>query len=258
MLIRKFSLFIIHFSLLIVFAACTQTVEPPAPVSLRVASVSAGMTRATRAAQSASDTRANLTITVDEMSSVQALVALTDGTADAAIVSALLSGAEKFTQQPITRDGIAIITHPENPVDGVTLLELQKLFAGESYRWDDIPRGAGEVVVAVRERESGTRAVFDERVMEGRRITPMARVFPNAAAVREFVAQTPGAVGYISAALVDDSVKVLAVEDVSPVPKNLTNGAYPLAYELFLLTPPEPAPELRAFISVVAGERVSR
>lgn len=250
MLIRKFVLFIFNFSWLIVtLAACSQTVEPPAPVTLRVVTVPAASMPVSRAAKAFSAANPTVTVSVDEHATVRALNALWNGVADMAVVSAVLPGAEQFEQLPLTRDGIAIITHPDNGVAGVTLLELQRLFAGEIYRWGDIPNGAGDVTVAVRERDSGTRTIFDERVMAGQRLTPMARVFSDAEALRAFVADTPGAVGYISAALVDGSVKVLAVEDISPTPENIANGAYPVTYLLTILTLSDPSPELRAFIA---------
>jgi len=216
--------------------------------------VAAGQTRVSTAADSFSADHPNVTITITELPTVRATEVLWNGDADAAVVSALLPDATRFEQVPLTRDGIAIITHPSNPVDGITLLELQKLFSGEWYRWSDIPNGAGNVTVAVRERDSGMRTVFDGRVMADRRITPTARVFPNADALRAFVAQTPGAVGYISAALVDDSVKVLAVEDVLPTPENLADGAYAIAYPLILLLPADASPELRAWVRVMIGD----
>ncbi len=256
-MMKLFSTIIVLMAVTFVLVACSQTVEPPAPVTLRVVTVPAAMAQVSRAAKTFSAANPTVTVSVDERATVRALDALWNGAADAAVVSTLLPGADRFEQLPLTRDGIAIITHPDNGVAGVTLLELQRLFAGEIYRWGDIPHGAGDVTVAVRETDSGTRAVFDERVMAGQRITPMARVFPDAEALRAFVAETPGAVGYISAALADDSVKVLAVEDMLPTPENIANGAYPITYELFLLTPPDPTPELRAFISVLASEPVS-
>ena len=245
---------IFHYSFFIaILTACAPTVEPPQPVSLRVTTVSAGAKIVSAAADTFSAEYPNVTVSVTELPTVRAIEAVWNGDADAAMVSALLPGAERFEQIPVTRDGIAIIAHPDNPVDGVTLLELQKLFSGEIYRWDDIPHGAGDVTVAVRERDSGTRTVFDGRIMEDRRITPTARVFPDAASLRAFVAQTPGAVGYISAALADDSVKVLAVEDIFPAPENLADGAYPLSYPLYLLIPAEASPELRALARAMVG-----
>ncbi len=259
MLIRRFSLFIVHYSLFIAFlAACAPTVEPPPPVSLRVATVAAAAKTIARTADTFSAENPHVTISVIELPTVRATQTLWRGNADAAVVSALLPDADRFEQLPFARDGIAIITHPDNPVDGITLLELQKLFSGEIYRWSDIPRGVGNVQVAVRERDAGTRQVFDGRIMPDARVTPMARVFPDADALRTFVAQTPGAVGYISAALVDDSVKVLAVEDIRPTPENIADGAYPLTYPLYLLTPSDPSPELRAWIREVIAESEKR
>jgi ABC-type phosphate transport system substrate-binding protein len=42
------------------------------------------------------------------------------------------------------------------------------------------------------------------------------KTFPNGATVKAFVAQTPGAIGYVRASDVDSSVKALKVDGKSP------------------------------------------
>ncbi|MEA3282937.1 MAG: substrate-binding domain-containing protein [Euryarchaeota archaeon] len=34
--------------------------------------------------------------------------------------------------------GIAIVVHPENPVDGLTMKELQGIYTGEITNWGDV------------------------------------------------------------------------------------------------------------------------
>jgi len=36
---------------------------------------------------------------------------------------------------PIARDGLTIITHPRNPAQGLTLLQLRALYRGEVLDW---------------------------------------------------------------------------------------------------------------------------
>lgn len=231
--------------LLAVLTACATTaIQPPAPVELRVA-VSAETEPAAQVI-SADYTRlkSHVSVALTEANATTSLAKLAAGEVDLAIVSHLSPGAEQFRQIPIARDGLVIIVHPDNPVNSLTLLELQKLYSGAVYNWADVQGLAGDVQAVVRERGSGARAVFEERVMAGQRVTPNARVFPNGRAVVEFVSQNPQAIGYVSAAMVTAGVKALSVEDVAPTPENVANGAYPLTHPVYLLTLPEPSTEV--------------
>lgn len=229
--------------LLAALTACATAIEPPAPVELRVAlspeirpaveAVSADYTRA----------KSHISVALAEANATTSLTQLAAGEVDLAIVSNLSPGAEQFRQIPIARDGLAIIVHPDNPVKNLTLLELQKLYAGTVYNWADVQGQAGEVQAVVRERGSGSRAIFEERVMNGVRVTPNARVFPNGRAVVDFVSQNPQAIGYASAVMVTAGVKVISVEDIAPAPETVSNGAYPLTHPVYLLTLPEAADE---------------
>lgn len=229
--------------LLAVLTACATAIEPPAPVELRVAASAETGPAAQAIAADYTRAKSHVSVVVSEANATVALAQLAAGEVDLAIVSNLPPGAEQFRQIPIARDGLAIIVHPDNPVKNLTLLELQKLYAGTVYNWADVQGQGGEIQAVVRERGSGARAVFEERVMAGKRVTPNARVFPSGRAVVDFVSQNPQAIGYVSAVLVTAGVKVISVEDIAPAPETVSNGAYPLTHPVYLLTLPEPVDE---------------
>jgi len=57
----------------------------------------------------------------------------------------------------IARDGIAIVVHPENPVDSLTMEELQGIYTGEITNWKDVVGVDLRIMVVSREEGSGTR-----------------------------------------------------------------------------------------------------
>ncbi len=233
--------------------ACGATVEPPAPVEVRVSSTEGAAAMARSVGEAVSRQKPHLSFTVSEEDAARSLERLAAGEAEVAIVSALLPGAEAFRQTPVARDGLAVIVHPDNPVDNLTLLDLRALYAGRTLSWRDVGGNAMAVQPAVRERGAGSNEIFAAQVMGGVRITPNARVFPGDEAVRAFVARTPGAVGYVSAALSPAGVKVVSVEEVSPTPETVSSGAYPLTHLLYALTAPRPSPEAQAFVAFWIG-----
>jgi len=120
-----------------------------------------------------------------------------DRGADLALLSWLQETADGeqglLWSQPFTRDGIAIVFHPAMPLTEIGLVHLQEIFRGRVQEWD------GVVLTAVsREEGSGTRAVFESVVMDGFAVGLTAVVMPSSEAVIEYVARTPGAIGYVS------------------------------------------------------------
>jgi phosphate transport system substrate-binding protein len=150
----------------------------------------------------------------------------------------------------IARDAIAIVVHPSNPLEGLGLLQVQALFGGRAYEWRavGVPGPQRLVQPVSREAGSGTRSAFEALAMGGQSITPRAVVAPSSQAVLEFVAEHPEAIGYVSMGYLSPGVKVLKIEGELPTPESAGHGAYPLARELWLVTPEEAPEVVQAFV----------
>lgn len=71
------------------------------------------------------------------------------------------------------------------------------------------------------------------------------------AAVRETVAATPGAIGYLSLGYLDESTRAVALNGVAPTVANVTAGTYPLRRTLYLVTLGDPTPAAQAWLDFV-------
>ena len=171
---------------------------------------------------------------------------------------ALLSWMQETTyEEPLwhlvfARDGIVVITHPAMPFDETGLAHLQDIFRGRIQEW-----GGTVLVVVSREDGSGTRSAFDGAVLGIHKVTHTAVVMPSGEAVVEYVARTPGAIGYVSTLRMTESnaagVRVLPVEGVSPISTAISDGSYPLSRPLHLAGTAEPVGEAREFAQWVLG-----
>jgi phosphate transport system substrate-binding protein len=176
------------------------------------------------------------------------------GEADLALLSQMqeTSYEEPLWYQVFARDGIAVVTHPTMPFDETGLAHLQDIFRGRMQEW------GGTVLVAIsREDGSGTRSVFDEAVLGIHKVTHTAIVVASSEAVIEYVARTPGAIGYISTLRMTEStatsVRVLPVEGISPTPDAVLDWSYPLSRPLYLAATGEPTGKAREFAQWVLG-----
>ena len=173
---------------------------------------------------------------------------LREGEADLALLSWVEPSGDGLWSQPFARDGIAIIAHPDTPLDEVGLALLREIYRGRVQEWEGMP-----LTPVSREEGSGTRAAFESLVMGNLATTPTAVVEPSSDAVVEYVARTPASIGYVSTLRRADGVRVLPVEGVLPTRVTIADGSYPLWRPLAMATMGEPTGEAREFAQWVLG-----
>ena len=183
-------------------------------------------------------------VSAQGVGSTAGLQALRSGVADLATVSRPLTPEEVregFQAHVIAWDVLAIAVHPSNPVEGLTLAELRRLFAGEIRDWTDLGGPAGPVHLISREAGSGSRQAFRELVGP---IHPLTAVQNSNGAIRLAVMNDPAAVGYLSLGVARaGGVKLLLIAGHLP-----GEPGYPLVRPLSLVTLGPPAGEGRAFL----------
>ena len=124
-------------------------------------------------------------------------------------------------------DGIAIVVNNENTVSNLTLEQLEKIYSGEIKNWSEVGGEDKAIVVIGREDGSGTRDGFESIVMKNS--TPSyAQELESTGTVISTVSTTAGAIGYASLANVDDSIKALSIDGVSPSEETVKDGTFPI------------------------------
>ncbi len=163
----------------------------------------------------------------------------------------------------IALDIIAVIVHPEVGVTNLTAEQVKAIFTGQVKKWSDVGGSGGDIVVVVRDKASGTREMFDEKALGSSKDAP---VEPVASAiecnsngmVRETVASTKNAIGYISIGYVDETVKTVKYNDVEPTLSEAKADRYPLSRYLRLFTKGEPSGAVKAFIDYMLSDSFQR
>ena len=193
--------------------------------------------------------------------------ALLEGTVEAAMSSRPMKPRERrlarerglhVEEFPFALDAIAVIVHPSNPTEGLTLEQIRDLFSGRIANWKALGGPARRVVVVSRESSSGTFECFQHRVMGRLRVTPWALLGSANATVLQMVSQTPGAIGYVGLGYLRPTVKVLKVGGVFPSEETVRNGTYPLVRPLYIYTRGEPQGALREFLEFLLGPQGQR
>ncbi len=202
---------------------------------------------------------ADVQVVVIERADPLAYQALTNGDVNIAALTWLPTVVtDTLWSAPFARDGLAVVVNPRNGLPGLTLEQLRLLFGGRVEDWANWGGLPGAPQLISREDASGDFNFFQAQVMRDSRVALTALLAPTSAAMRELVAGEPLAVGYLSTAWLDESVRALTVEGIPPANETIAAGLYPLSRDLLLITIGEPQDATRHFVQWVRAPQGQR
>ena len=181
---------------------------------------------------------ADATVTYNPTCSGSGITAVQEGTCDIGLSSRALKDEEKaagLKETVLAYDGIAIIVHPDNPVNDLTIEQIAQLYTGEITNWKDVGGNDAQVVLIGREAASGTRDGF-ESITGTKEKCQYRQELTSTGDVITAVSQNPDAIGYASLASIKDSVKALNVDGVTPSEDTVKDGSYKVQRPFMLVT----------------------
>ena len=186
-----------------------------------------------------------------------------EGTVDIGMASRAVKDSE-FETFPelqvftIARDGIAIVTNPGIELPSLSIDQVASIFAGEITNFSEVGGPDAPITVVSREEGSGTRAAFEELVMEAgdeeKLISENALLQQSNGQVRTTVSTTPNTIGYLSFGFLDDSTAPVPIDGVEPTVDNVKNDSYPIARPLNMMTKGAPGELAQAFLDYILSD----
>lgn len=180
----------------------------------------------------------SVTVQVEFSGSSAGIESLVAGSVDVGNSSRNLKESEKESgavENIVAIDGIAVIVDKENTVVDLTKEELVSIYTGTVTNWSELGGTNQPIVVVGREAGSGTRGAFEELLGIEDACT-YANELSSTGAVMATVAATPGAIGYVSLDVVDDSVIAVALNAVAATVENIKGGSYFLSRPFVMAT----------------------
>jgi phosphate transport system substrate-binding protein len=265
------SLLIYVLLLALLVAACSQSPGvTPVPVLIQVSGATSMQPLLRELAAAYSERHSNVSFSFASVGSTAGIEMLQRGLAGLALVSRellpeeehdLQTGERLLSYSAIAHDAIAVVVNESNPLRELTLYQVRNIFDGRVDTWEELGSPVGDIVVVSREDGSGTRAVFEESVMYGRRMASTAVVMPGSEAIRDYVSTHAGAIGYLSMGYLDVGVTAVAVEGIMPQRQTVEDGSYWITRPFLLVSEPEPDAEVAAFMQFArspAGQAIVR
>lgn len=179
-----------------------------------------------------------ITVTVEYTGSGAGLESLASGSVDIGDASRSLKDEEKAAgsvENIVAIDGIAVIEDKDNGVTNVSAEDLAKIYKGEVKNWSELGGKDEAIVVIGREAGSGTRDAFEE-LLDIADSCAYAQELDSTGAVLAKVASTPGAIGYVSLDVVDDTVTAVSIDGTAPTEEQILAGNYLLSRPFVMAT----------------------
>jgi phosphate transport system substrate-binding protein len=168
-------------------------------------------------------------------------------------------------------DALVVYVHAQNPVQSMTLEQLQGVFAegGRITRWshlgvrnDACPRDT--IIRISRQSSSGTYDFFREVALAKRDFKLGTLELNGSKEVVELVAHTPCAIGYSGMGYATPGVKMLALSrdggpPVVPTAQATLDRSYPIARPLYMYTVGQPRGDTKRYLDWIQsppGQRI--
>lgn len=196
------------------------------------------------------------------------LASLINGTCNIAMSSREMKSEEIATAQKrgiqpkeiiVGFDGIAVVVHPKNTVENLTIEDLRKIFTGEAKNWKEFGGRDLPIVTLSREVSSGTHAHFKEEVIRLGKKDSTAEfssdtlLLTSSQTIVEEVANNESAIGYLGMGYISDRTKMICVGKTADACAaadiaNVISKKYPLSRSLLFYTNGEPQGIVKQFV----------
>lgn len=181
--------------------------------------------------------------------------------------TALTTAKVEYQEYKTALAAVAVIAHPESPVQELRMTELDSLLEGNAVRWSG-KQSSQVVEVVIGGINSSTNEVVKDIVLKGKPFVQTATSFPSSDKVVEWVRTTPNTLGLVGVNWLKDrekSVTVMALrqpgfspdslepagQPYTPMAYYVYKGFYPLSTPVMIYTRVQAIDISRGFIAFV-------
>ena len=183
---------------------------------------------------------------------------------EAQIEAARNAGVE-FHLTPIGREAFVFFVNSKNPVEDLTVEQIQGIYTGEITNWKEVGGKNQSIRPFQRAENSGSQSAL-LRLMEGLplmepetedRIAGMGGIINEVASYRNYKNAIGFSFRYYSTEMVQNGhIKLLSLNGVEPTRETIRDGSYPISSYFYAVTaspigesaPEENNPDLAAFL----------
>lgn len=156
------------------------------------------------------------------------------------------ASGDEFVLTPIGSEAFVFFTNKRNPVESLTVKQIQDIYAGSIKNWKEVGGENKSILPFQRPENSGSQTVMQNKVMKG--ITMIAPNKENVAhgmgGIISQVASYKNAknsIGYSfmyysSEMFKNNQIKYVAIDGIQPTPETVINRTYPFTVPVYAVT----------------------
>jgi phosphate transport system substrate-binding protein len=159
---------------------------------------------------------------------------ITAKTVDLGMASSQKSDAA-WTEIPIARDALTVITNTSNKVKAITTSDLRKIYSGQITNWSALKGANAKINVYGRAAGSGTAEYFNGTVLGNVGLIGTLKTKASSTLMKNAVAGDKNGIGYVGMSYATSKVRGLYVDGVQATRPNAIAGKYKWVRFLYLL-----------------------
>lgn len=173
----------------------------------------------------------------------------------------------EFQMTPIGREAFVFFTHAKNPVENVTLEEIQGIYSGEITNWSELGGEDDEIRAFQRPVDSGSQTMLI-KIMGGVPVmeAPAEDIQTGMGGIIHEVSEYKNhknAIGYTfrfygQEMVGNDQIKYLAIDGVKPTKETIADGSYPFGAEFYIITKQNRRTETQKLVDWFTSEQGQR
>ena len=137
--------------------------------------------------------------------------------------------------KPVCLDAFVFITGKDNPVESLTVEQIQKIYSGEITNWKEVGGTDMPILAYQRNPNSGSQTGMEILVMQGKEIKPALTIrigemmgLIDAVSDQERLSSIGYTyLYYISEQVKDENIKTLKINGIVPTAENIRSKQYP-------------------------------
>jgi phosphate transport system substrate-binding protein len=165
---------------------------------------------------------------------------------------------------PIGREAFVFFVNAKNPVEGVTIEQIQGIYSGEIMNWFQLGWKNEEIRAFQRPENSGSQTglvklMGDIPLMKPPTediVTGMGGIIKNTSDYRNYKNAIGFSYRYFSTEMVQNGdIKLLKINDVFPSKETIRSGEYPLSAQFYAITARTDNPHVEELIDWILSEQ---
>jgi phosphate transport system substrate-binding protein len=174
------------------------------------------------------------------------------------------SALKNIKMTPIGKEAFVFFVHKSNPVESLTIEQLQKIYSGKITNWKEVGGKDKEIIAFQRPEGSGSQTglqnmMGDIPIMKpptDQQVDGMGGVIEKASNYRNYRNAIGFSYRFFATGMVESKgIKLLEINNVEPDIKGIQSGEYPLTGEFYAITNGSDNPHVEPFIDWILSEQ---